>query len=68
MRPTHDRLLGEVDQGCGVSGDGPVVSLCCQGSGLGGSQGQVCGLLPHRRGSQGLWQVGWRGGDTAQTP
>jgi hypothetical protein len=55
MRPTHDRLLGEVDQGCSVSSGGPMVSLCGQGSGMGGSQGQVCGRLPHRRGGQGLW-------------
>ena len=55
MRPTHDRLLGEVDQGWGVSRGGPMVSLCGQGSGLGGSQGQACGRLPHRRGGQGLW-------------
>ena len=39
MRPTHDRLLGEIGQGCGVSGGGPVVSLRGQGSGLGGSEG-----------------------------
>ena len=68
MRPTHTRLLGEVGQGSGVSGGGPMVSLRGQGSGLGGSQGQVCGLLPHRGGGQGLWQAGWRGGDAAQTP
>ena len=68
MRPTHARRLGEIGQGCGVSGGGPMVSLRGQGSGLGGSQGQVCGLLPHRGGGQGLWQAGWRGGDAAQTP
>ena len=68
MRPAHDRLLGEIGQGCGLSGGGPVVSLRGQGRGLGGSQGQSCGLLPHRRGGQGLWEAGWRGGDTAQTP
>jgi hypothetical protein len=50
MRPTHDRLLGEVGQGSGVSGGGPVVSLREQGSGLGGSEGQVCGRLPRRGG------------------
>jgi hypothetical protein len=50
MRPTHDRLLGEVDQGCSVSSGGPMVSLCGQGSGLGGSEGQVCGLLARGRG------------------
>jgi len=68
MRPTHDRRLGEVDQGCGVSSGGPMVALCGQGSGLGGSQGQVCGLLPHTRGGQGLWEAGGRGGTAAQTP
>jgi hypothetical protein len=68
MRPTHDRLLGEVSQGCGVSGGCPVVSLRGQGSGLGGSEGQICGRLPRRGGGQGLWQAGWRGGDAAQTP
>jgi hypothetical protein len=39
MRPTHDRLLGEVDQGRGVSGGGPVVSLRGQERGLGGFTG-----------------------------
>jgi hypothetical protein len=68
MRPTHDRLLGEVDQGWGVSSCGPMVSLRGQGRGLGGSQGQICGLLPHRRGGQGWWEAGWRGGVAAQTP
>jgi hypothetical protein len=68
MRPTHDRQQGEGGQGGGVSGGGPVVSLRGQGRGLGRSQGQICGLLPHRRGSQGLWEAGWRGGDAAQTP
>jgi hypothetical protein len=68
MRPAHDRLLGEIGQGCGLSGGGPVVSLRGQGRGLGGSQGQICGLLPPRRGGQGLWEAGWRGGDAAQTP
>jgi hypothetical protein len=61
MRPTHDRLLGEVGQGSGVSGGGPVVSLREQGSGLGGSEGQVCGRLPRRGGlcSNGTetWEV-----------
>lgn len=65
MRPAHDRLLGEIGQGCGLSGGGPVVSLRGQGCGLGGSQGQICGLRPHRRGGQGLWPVGGRGGDPA---
>jgi hypothetical protein len=68
MRPTHDRRPGEVGQGGGVSGGGPVVSLREQGSGLGDSQGLVCGLLPHRGGGQGLWQAGWRGGAATQTP
>jgi hypothetical protein len=68
MRPTHDRLLGEVDQGWGVSSGGPMVSLCGQRRGLGGSQGQVCGRLPHRRGGQGLWEAGGRRGTAAQTP
>jgi hypothetical protein len=68
MRPTHDKRPGEVGQGCGVSGGGPVLSLRGQGSGLGGSEGQVCGLLARRGGGQGLWQAGWRGGAAAQTP
>jgi hypothetical protein len=68
MSPAHDRLLGEVGQGGGVSGGGPVVALRGQGRGLGGSQGQICGLPPHRRGGQGLWEAGWRGGAAAQTP
>jgi hypothetical protein len=50
MRSVHARLLGEIGQGCGLSGSGPVVSLRGQGRGLRGSQGQICGLLPHRRG------------------
>ena len=68
MRPTHDRRPGEVGQGCGVSGGGPVVSRRGQGRGLGGSAGQVCGRRPRRGGGQGLWQAGGRGGDAAQTP
>jgi hypothetical protein len=68
MRPTRDTLLGEVGQGGGVSGGGPVVSLHRQGNGLGGSEGPVCGRLPRKGGYQGLWQTGWRGGDAAQTP
>jgi hypothetical protein len=68
MRPALDRLLGESGQGCGLSGGGPVVSLRGQERGLGGSQGQICGRLPPRRGGQGLWEAGWRGGDAAQTP
>jgi hypothetical protein len=35
MRPTHDRRPGEVGQGGGVSGGGPVVFLRRQGRGLG---------------------------------
>jgi hypothetical protein len=46
MRPAHARLLGESGQGGGLSGGGPVVALRGQGRGLGGSQGQLCGLLP----------------------
>jgi hypothetical protein len=68
MRLTHDRRSGEVSQGSGVSGRGPVVSLREQGSGLGSSAGQVCGLLPHRGGCQGLWPAEWRGGAAVQTP
>ena len=68
MRPTHDRLLGEIGQGCGVSGGGPVVSLRGQGRGLGAAAGQVCPLRPPRGGWQGLWQAGGRGGAAAQTP
>jgi hypothetical protein len=68
MRSAHDRLLGEIGQGGGLSGGGPVVSRRGQGRGLGGSQGQICGRLPHRRGGQGLWEAGWRGGAAAQTP
>ena len=68
MSSTHNRLLGEIGQGWGVPGGGPVVSLRGQGSGLEGSAGQVGGLLPHRGGGQGLWQAGERGGDAAQTP
>jgi hypothetical protein len=68
MRPTPDRRPGEVDQGCGVSSGGPMVSLCGQRRGLGGSQGQVCGRLPHRRGGQGWWEAGGRRSTAAQTP
>ena len=68
MRPTHDRRPGEVGQGGGVSGGGPVVALRRQGRGLGGSEGQGRGRLPRRGGGQGPWQAGWRGGDVAQTP
>ena len=55
MKPTHVRRQGEIGQGWGLSGGGPVVSLRGQGRGLGGSAGQICGRLPHRRGGQGLW-------------
>ena len=68
MRPTRDTLLGEVGQGGGVSGGGPMVSLHRQGSGLGGSEGPVCGRLPRQGGGQSLGQVGWRRGAAAQTP
>jgi hypothetical protein len=68
MRSTHNRRLGEIGQGCGVPGGGPVVARRGRGSGLEGSAGQVGGLLPHRGGGQGLWQAGERGGTAAQTP
>jgi hypothetical protein len=68
MRPAHARLLGEIGQGGGLSGGGSVVSRRGQGRGLGGSQGQSCGLLPHRRDGQGWWEAGGRGGAAAQTP
>jgi hypothetical protein len=68
MRPTHDRRAGEVSQGSGRFGHGSVVSLREQGSGLRSSVGQVCGLLPHRGGGQGLWPAEWRGGAAVQTP
>jgi hypothetical protein len=54
MKPTHAGRQGESSQGCGLSGGGPVGSLRGQGSGLEGSAGQVGGLLPPRRGGQGL--------------
>jgi hypothetical protein len=57
MRPTHDRRQGKSGQGGGLSSGGPVMALCGQGCGLGGSQGQSCGRLPHRRGGQGLWEA-----------
>ena len=44
MKPTHARRQGEIGQGCGLSGVGPVVSRRGQGRGLGGSAGQ--GLHP----------------------
>ena len=68
MKPTHARRQGEIGQGCGVSGGGPVVFLRGQGRGLRGSAGQVCTLRLPRGGGQGLWQAGGRGGDAAQTP
>jgi hypothetical protein len=68
MRPTHDRRSGEVSQGSGVSGGGPVGSLREQGSGMGSSAGQVCGRLPHRGGGQDLWPAEWRGSAAVQTP
>ena len=48
MRPTHDRRPRESGQGGGLSGGGPVVPRRGQGCGLGGSQGQIGGRLPHR--------------------
>ena len=54
MKPTHSRRQGEIGHGCGLSGGSPVVARRGQASGLGGSQGQVCGLLPHKGGGQGL--------------
>jgi hypothetical protein len=68
MKPTHARRQGEIGQGCGLSGGGPVVSWRGQGRGLGGSAGQVCTWRPYRGGWQGLWQAGGRGGAAAQTP
>jgi hypothetical protein len=44
MKPTHARQQGEIGQGWGLSGGGPVVSRGGQGRGLGGAVGQVCGL------------------------
>jgi hypothetical protein len=54
MKPTHARRQGEISQGCGLSGGGPVGSLRGQGRGLGGSAGQVCTPRPHRGGWQGI--------------
>jgi hypothetical protein len=68
MRPTHERRPGKGGQGGGLSGGGLVVFLRRHGRGLGGAAGQVCGRQPRRRGGQGLWQAGWRGGAAAQTP
>jgi hypothetical protein len=68
MRPTRDTLLGEVGQGGGVSGGGPVVSLHRQGNGLGDSEGLVCGRWPRQGDCQGLRQAGWYGGAAVQTP
>jgi hypothetical protein len=58
MRPPHDRGLGEIGQGGGVSGGGPVGALRGQGRGLGGSAGRGCALLPHR-GVVGLAMARW---------
>ena len=72
MRPTHDRLLGEVDQGCGVSSGGPMVSLCGQGRGLGahrvrsadggptGEAVRACGRRGGRRGDRGPTSIARR--------
>ncbi len=50
MRPTHDRRPGEVGQGCGVSGGGPVGSLREQERGLGGLNGPgLCTAAPQGR-------------------
>jgi hypothetical protein len=68
MRPAYARPQGEIGQGGGLSGGGPVVARRGWGSGLEGSAGQVGGLLPRRGGGQGLWPVGERGGAAAQTP
>jgi hypothetical protein len=68
MKPPHARRQGEIGQGGGLSGGGPVVALRGQGRGLGGSAGQVCPLRPPRGGWQSLWQAGGRGGAAAQTP
>jgi len=61
MRPAHDRLLGEIGQGCGLSSGGPVVSLRGQGRGLEGSQGQICGLLApqERRSGRVVGGMAW---------
>src|SRR4029450_2971610 len=40
MRSAHDRLLGEIGQGGGLSGGGPVVSRRGEGRGLGGGRGR----------------------------
>jgi hypothetical protein len=55
MRTTRDTRLGEAAEECGVPSGGPMVALRGQGSCLGGSQGQLCTLRPHKRGSPGLW-------------
>jgi hypothetical protein len=46
MRPTHDRRPGEVGQGGGVSGGGPVVALRRQGRGLGVQRARVADDCP----------------------
>ena len=68
MKPTHARQQGEIGQGRGLSGGGPVVSRRGQGRGLGASAGQGCTLQPHRGGGQGLWPAEGRGGAAVQTP
>jgi hypothetical protein len=50
MKPTHTRRQGEIGQGCGLSGGGPVVSRRGQGRGLRGAVDQVCTLRPLRGG------------------
>jgi hypothetical protein len=68
MRPRHDRRPGEVSQGCGVSGGGPVGSLRGQGSGLGGLRGPSLRITAPQGRLSGAVVGGWRGGDAAQTP
>ena len=58
MRPADARPQGEIGQGGGLAGGGPVVALRGWGSGLEGAAGQVGGLRPRRGGGQGLWPVG----------
>ena len=65
MKPTHARRQGEIGQGSGLSGGGPVVARRGQGRGLGGAAGQICTRRPSRGGWQGLWQAGGRGGAPA---
>ena len=68
MKPTHARQQGEIGQGWGLSGGGPVVSRGGQGRGLGGAAAWSVDYKPRRRGGQGLGQAGWRSGAAAQTP